>query len=157
MISDFRFRISDFRFGRTRWRGRVVLVGLLILLGPVLCGCGGGGLDRLPVAGSVTLDGNPLADGSITFIPTGEGVTAGGKIADGQYEIPRSDGPVPGSHQVRINASEPTGETIIDPAGDIEVPQMRSLIPPKYNVQSELTAEVTADGPNRFDFELSSQ
>jgi len=34
---------------------------------------------------------------------------------------------------------------------------MRSVVPPRYNFQSELTAKVTAEGPNRFDFKLESQ
>lgn len=33
---------------------------------------------------------------------------------------------------------------------------MRAVIPPCYNEQTELTAEVTPDGENSFDFALKS-
>ena len=104
----------------------------------------------------MTLDGKPLADGSITFIPAGKGISAGGKIVDSHYELSSKDGLVPATYQVRINASESTGRTIVDPAGNIEIPDMRNVIPPRYNTRTELTAEVTAEGPNRFDFDLKS-
>ena len=71
----------------------------------------------------MTLDGKPLADGSITFIPAGKGISAGGKIVDSHYELSSKDGLVPGTYQVRINASESTGRTIVDPAGNMEKPR----------------------------------
>ena len=74
---------------------------------------------------------------------------------DGQFALSSKDGLVPATYQVRINASELTGRTIVDPAGDIEIPETREMIPPRYNMQTELTREVTAEGPNRFDFDLT--
>ena len=50
-------------------------------------------------------------------------------------------------------ATDPTGETIIDPAGGIEVPQVRNPVPSRYNRDSELTAEIVT-GPNVVDFTL---
>ena len=132
-------------------------VGLWTVGGLLLCGCGGKGLNGVPVSGQVTLDGKPLADGSITFVPTGQGITAGGKIVDAYYELSPKDGLVPGTYKVRINALESTGQTIVDPAGNIEIPEMREAILPRYNMRTELTAEVTVDGPNRFDYDLRSE
>jgi hypothetical protein len=123
----------------------------------VATGCGGDRLQRVPVSGTVTLDGQSLAKGSITFLPVGAGVAAGGMIEGGTYAIVRDDGPAPGSYKVEINATEPTGETIIDPVGNIEVPQVRNPVPARYNRNTELTAEISATEPNVFDFALEQQ
>src|SRR6187397_3012218 len=77
------------------------------LLASSLGGCGGGdGLPRQEVSGQVTLDGQPLADGSIQFQPgeTGGGpqVSGGALIERGSYRIGRNEGLVPGPYKVMI-------------------------------------------------------
>lgn len=50
-----------------------------------LAGCGGG---LVPVAGTVTLDGGPVAGAKVTFIPAGPGIPATGTTdATGRYEL----------------------------------------------------------------------
>jgi len=130
----------------------------VVALSILAIGCqGGDGMQRVPVSGTVTLGGPPLANGSITFLPVGDGVSAGGMIENGKYEIPPDKGPVPGSYTVEVNASEPTGETIIDPAGGIEVPQVRNPVPARYNRNTELIAEISATELNVVDFALEQQ
>lgn len=134
---------------------------LLIVL-PVLLpltGCGGG--DELPrerVSGTVTLGGEPLESGLIQFEPTSPDVPTmtGAEIQNGQYAVPRAEGPVPGSYRVIITSNPKEAE--LDPE-EGEMPGMVPMpktagIPARYNAQTELTAEVTAGGPNTFDFSL---
>jgi hypothetical protein len=64
----------------------------LFQLTPVLLaiwcgGCSGGNTGGAAVSGSVTLDGAPIEDGTISFQPDGEGAPAGGKITKGQYSV----------------------------------------------------------------------
>ena len=81
-----------------------VLIATVLLMS--LCvGCEqGGGVTRGAVKGKVTLDGSPVEEGSIAFIPTGgtEGPTAGGQIEQGQYSVPSAKGPVVGRYRVEI-------------------------------------------------------
>src|SRR5437868_13520177 len=63
---------------------------------PAAAGCGQGGdnLPRQAVSGKVTIDGQPLDTGEITFVPTagaGAGPAAGGKVENGAYSISRAD------------------------------------------------------------------
>jgi len=137
--------------------------GLLALA--ALAGCGPGNpLGREAVSGRVTLDGKPLEFGNISFdpvVPTG-GVRSGALITDGEYSIDAHKGLPPGEYKVRIFAGEanppdmqaPDGGELPAPAA--ELPGV-SLIPPEYNVQSDIVREVTADGDNRFDFEIETQ
>jgi hypothetical protein len=149
-----------------------LLLGIAVLAACGLAGCGGASdqLPREPISGTVTFDGRPLKSGSIRFTPvqTKEGIATGGMITDGRFDVARDDGPVPGNYQVMIFAdggsqaaarpdpSEPTG-----PGLKSAMPQKRTqaeptagLIPLRYNLKSELTAEVKAGGPNRYTFDL---
>jgi hypothetical protein len=66
----------------------------------MLAGCGGGG--GATVSGSVTYDGQPVGDGTITFLPAdGKGPTVGGPIAGGRYSV---SGVLPGAKVVQITA-----------------------------------------------------
>jgi hypothetical protein len=56
---------------------------MLALLVPLAVGCGKG---KGTVSGTVTLDGQPLPAGNITFIPS-KGQGAGGTIQDGKYSV----------------------------------------------------------------------
>ena len=146
--------------------------GIAVLAACGLAGCGGSsdGLPREPISGSVTFDGQPLKSGSIRFVPvqTKEGTATGGMIADGRFDVARDDGPVPGSYQVMIFAggesqaaakpdpSEPAG-----PGLKSAIPQKSArndptagLIPLRYNLKSELKAEVKSGGPNQYTFNL---
>jgi hypothetical protein len=141
-------------------------VGLL-----ALAGCGGDELPRQAVSGSVEFDNKPLAVGQIEFYPrdTGPYAVAGGSpISAGRYSIPQAEGLTPGTYKVVISAegessatkgrqkkvaeveAEVSGE--MPGLGDLNV---RELIPARYNAQSELTAKVTEEGPNQFDFKLT--
>jgi hypothetical protein len=124
------------------------LAALLILLGG-LAGCA----PEPSVSGEVTLDGVPLADGSIAYIPAdGQGTSGGAKIANGKYTLQTSAGP----KTVRIHSPKVIGKRPAYP-GDPKSPMVDDLadLPPRYNTKTTLTYEVTA-GSNVKNWELKS-
>jgi len=120
-----------------------------------VAGCGSDGPPRLRVVGAVTLDGQPLADGAISFIPTGKGVAAGATIAGGRYVVEGARGPTPGEYRVEIRSSAPSGKQLKDSFGQASISEMESIIPARYNDKTTLRAEITAAGPNQFDYSLT--
>lgn len=126
-------------------------------------GCGGGdALPREPVSGTVTLAGEPLPSGSITFMPTdtnaaGTGATA--PLTNGAYRVPRESGLVPGKYRVAISRLEEIATKSAAKAqpGDGDAPAMKERVPAKYNAQSTLNAEVSKGGKNVFDFSLDAK
>jgi hypothetical protein len=125
----------------------------------MLAGCSGDGDGRYSLAGTVALDGQPLAEGLITLRPQPgtSGPTAGGKISEGEFSISPQQGTFVGTFRVEITAVRETGRKVMDPRMGREMDEIEQLIPARYNHQSELTAEVTETGPNRFEFALTSQ
>jgi hypothetical protein len=123
------------------------------------CGCSGGdGLPRQEVSGQVTLDGQPLATGSIEFQPEalagGPAVPGGALIDAGTYRISREQGLVPGTYKVMIfsHGESATPAAPADPGAQGKPPP--ELIPRTYNVATTLKAEVTKDRANIFNFDL---
>jgi hypothetical protein len=119
-----------------------------------LAGCGDKS-NRLPMAGTVTWQGRPLAKGSIVFVPTAEhrGPKVGAPIVNGEYEIERDRGATPGTYrvEVRADAGEYPHSPSDKPRPKVPAPQM--IIPPEYNRQSKLTVIVSREKA-RFDFKL---
>ena len=70
-------------------------------------------------------------------------------------------GLLPGTYAVSISsAPPPPAATSTDPVQamqDASKPPPPDRIPRKYNVETELKAVVTKDGPNKFDFDLKSK
>jgi hypothetical protein len=138
------------------------LPGLVALIALAPWGCGGAGddLPREPISGTVAFEGQPLQSGTIQFQPASakEGVAAGGMITAGRFDVPRKDGPVPGKYHVMIFALE--GPELPRPEGEMPgVPKAQKKgtpvpIPPRYNFQTELSAEVKAGGQNTYTFDL---
>ncbi len=136
--------------------------GLLLTLAAlaVLAGCGRGAGGRQEVSGSIKLKGQPLDQGSITFIPLSDNKSTqeGAAIANGQYKIDRQHGLMPGAYRVSITSGDgrtradappdqapgPTGANIIS----------KDRIPPEYNINSKQDVEVTDKKPNVFNFDI---
>lgn len=131
---------------------------LLLAASMTAAGCGGAGPQRRAVSGEVTLDGKPLAAGTVTFAPR-EGVTAAtAEVFDGSFRIGPSEGPAPGSYQVEIASVRPTGRRIKHPDLPSEtIEEVHNVIPPQYNVETSLSADVQTEGQNSFRFDLVSR
>lgn len=126
----------------------------VVLLALTAVGCGGGdSLNRGAVSGKVTLDGQPIETGSISFWPTDgtQGPMAMGQISASQYTLEAKVGPVVGKHSVRIEAFRDTGKK-----NDGGSPIVEQVIPPQYNAQTTLKVEIK-QGANAHDFALKSQ
>jgi hypothetical protein len=136
----------------------------VLLLLVFAAGCGGGdALPRERVSGKVTLDGKPLPTGSIQFLPEGGGdarnpaLSAGATINEGDYDIPRQSGLLPGNYKVTISAAAGGAAAPANEApGPAQAPA-QDIVPEKYNKDSTLTAEVKAGGENTFNFDLTSK
>jgi hypothetical protein len=117
-------------------------------------GCGGG--QEATVRGTVTLDGQPVARGSVTFLPVENGTGASASInPDGTFVARTSDmdGMQAGEYLVTVRSSaEPTP----NPNGGPPVPG-KLLTPEKYSRSdtSGLRATITR-GSNDVNLELSS-
>ena len=62
-------------------------IAVLLVSVAAASGCGGSATERVPVAGKVLIDGQPLGSGNIRFVPA-EGRPASGKIqSDGTYQL----------------------------------------------------------------------
>src|SRR5262249_43246424 len=111
-----------------------------------------------------TVDGSPLPQGSIEFIPLDPrmGQTGATGIKDGQYAISAERGLVAGEYRVQIRALKPTGKKYWDGMGDERRPasqknyveEMKPYIPARYNDQSTLKAKVEPGKVNEFDYNL---
>lgn len=102
----------------------------------------------------MTLDGQPLPRGTISFVPAdGATASAGGPIKDGAYLVEMS----PGKKRVQISSTKVVGKRQVyqgDPKSPV-VDEVRESIPPQYNASSTLTADVDAQHA-KHDFELKS-
>lgn len=149
------------RFGRTAVRTE-----LLIVFGVAfsVLGCGGGeSIERGSVQGKVTVNGEPLEKGQISFVPfdTSIGPSSGAEIVNGEYEISEEKGPAPGRYQVQIKAFRGTGKMVWDGMGEENNPDknmvedMTQYIPKEYNATSKLEAEIAGGEDNEKDFDLT--
>lgn len=133
----------------------------VVLISVVTCfvftaGCGGSATVGT-VSGTVTFDGQPLADGTIAFNSVdGSSPTAGGKITNGSYSVEVSKGP----QKVIINSAKVVGSRPAY-AGDPNSPMIditQEILPEKYSspLKTELTVEVSGKSITK-DFPLSSK
>lgn len=150
----------------SRWLTIAVSPACLMLLG-----CGGEDLGS--VTGKVTMDGQPLPNAIVTFVPEGGGRTGIGKTdANGEYTLvfAGGEGATIGKNKVAVTtapeATEVTAMRSDSPEyaaqasggtmSDYSKPAVIEKIPAKYNKNTELTFEVTS-GSNVYDIELKSQ
>jgi len=141
----------------------------LALVSLTIVGCGGSKGDLppvVPVSGTVTLDGKPLANAGIVFIPTGQtrgGTFSGATDENGHYELLDREsrkGTTVGEFKVICNKWVlPDGK---DFPKDSKVSPLESnakeLLPPRYSneAQTQLKATVPAGGTT-VNFELKTR
>lgn len=119
-------------------------------------GCGGGeAVHEVEVTGKITIDGEPIDQGSISFVAAdGVARTGGGVIKDGKY-IARV---APGEKKVMVLGNKVVGtEPLYKGVPDSPTREkLETVTPPAYNAahQTPLTATIT-DQPQSIDFELS--
>ncbi len=135
------------------------LCGICIVIATCF-GCGKNGPRRAAASGDVTLDGQPIEEGVIQFLPVEGtiGPETGGVITKGHYDIPRLRGPVVGKNRVELRASKKTGRKIQDPTGRTGVltDEYKEMFPPGYNTNSSLVREIK-DEPNTLNFDVRTK
>jgi len=117
----------------------------------VAVGCEGGGTKMYTLSGTVTLDGQAVPDGQITFRDAKNGKAFVGPIKDGKYEVKAE----PGDMRVEIVAARVVPgkfDTTTNPG--VSEPVSEMYIPKQYNVETTLLAKV--DGNATLPFELKS-
>tara|TARA_R110002095_G_scaffold152203_1_gene131791 strand:- start:1143 stop:1517 length:375 start_codon:yes stop_codon:yes gene_type:complete len=122
----------------------------VLILCFVLTGCSSGGSDLpelAPVSGVITLQGKPLQNAQVTFVPQSGRPSNGTTDAEGRYELYYKagvPGAVTGKHTVQITVEE-----------NMELPKnQQTVIPAKYNTRSTLEATITGTEPAKHDFDL---
>ncbi|MBA2116180.1 hypothetical protein [Bremerella alba] len=119
------------------------------------------GPQRLTAKGKVFLDDSPVTNATIIFSPQGGGegsVKAAASIVDGSFSFTPKDGPTAGAFDVQIIADGAEFEDVADKMiSGQRVAIKKAQIPKVYSSPGSLTANVTKDGPNDFNFELESK
>lgn len=126
------------------------LLSTLLIL-PLIYGCGQSDAPPLgKVFGVVTLNGQPVSNASITFLPVEGGRPASGETnAKGEYTLTFSadlNGAKVGKNQVFIGTQRD---------GSSGVPGTKESIPARFNLKSELFVDVNP-GTNQLDFPLEA-
>ncbi|MCA9114497.1 MAG: hypothetical protein KDA79_05385 [Planctomycetaceae bacterium] len=107
------------------------------------------------VTGTVTFEGEPVPEASMVFEDAaGKERSFGAMVQNGEFSTQMTAG----KKKVRITATrEVPGKTEPGPSGEPGVPATEQYIPAKYNTETTLEEEVTADGENHFEFQLTAE
>jgi hypothetical protein len=123
----------------------------LLILALALCtaGCSRKPQDKFLVSGEITIDGERVAEGHIALVPLdGSVVPDSSFFKEGKYSLLAR----PGEKRVEIRASRVSKPAVAGVEGEWR----ESIIPSRYNSQSQLTVVVQPQDANRFDFHLST-
>ena len=137
------------------FRSSTVRLSATLLACVLVAGCAGG--SPCSVSGQVLFDGQPIEAGNIKFDPIDESVGNSGSspIKDGAYTVPTASSMHAGTFRVSVTANKKTGRQV--PQFDsttLTMDEIVQYIPVRYNMQSELTAELKP-GENQQDFKLT--
>ncbi|WP_417392565.1 hypothetical protein [Gimesia sp.] len=141
------------------------LLSLALCVSFLLAGCGSEQeFSRASVRGIVKLDGDPLSEGVIRFIPTGDnkGPQASVTIHQGIFSIEEDFGPVVGTNRIEIISTDnggfaPDDEQALEKMKAAGIKRLDVVkVPPQYNRRSTLTKSITAEADNDFVFDLTS-
>lgn len=124
----------------------ILLVSVLFLV--FASGCGPAGPKTFPVSGTVTLDGKPLAEGTIHFKSLETGAIDSLPIKDGKF----SGQAVEGDRRVEVVAYR-----LIPVEGQMGGEVQESLVAPRFNSESELKAVVSPTGKNDYTFAVEGK
>ncbi|XZE46864.1 hypothetical protein SH467x_002160 [Pirellulaceae bacterium SH467] len=123
-------------------------------------GCGDGGPELASVTGVVTIDGQPIPNAVLTFVPAEGSPSYGQTSRDGRFSLMFTDtkrGAMVGPHQVSIEVQRISKEELAEmKAQGMEVPDKTVEIPKAYRQPGALTAEVKR-GSNAIDFHLEAK
>jgi hypothetical protein len=104
-------------FDQARLRSRMAMRWFVIFALTALTGCGDGRPERVPVAGVVLIDGQPLKAGNIKFVPQ-NGRPSASKIAeDGSFALTcydGNDGAILGTHRVQVSSNRIISDSKIE-------------------------------------------
>ncbi len=171
-VADGPCRFFSSRVARHLDTAPLLVLSALALL--ISIGCGESGPELVPVSGQVTVDGEPVESGTVTFYPSSGRPATGELGPGGRYRLTTynsGDGAVPGHHVVTIYAqdvhgSAPKLQNWSDELSYYDTPRDSSeallqaaetvwLVPEKYSDRSTsgLTADVNA-AQTDYDFTL---
>jgi hypothetical protein len=131
----------------------ICLVGFVVASSCML-GCSTQDPNRGRVTGMVEVDGQPAAEGAISFYPIdGNSAGSGGDIVKGRYTVDANVGP----SKVTINVPKVVGQRKVYDTPDSPVASVtEESLPPQYNEQTTLTYDVQP-GPNEKNFSLKTK
>ena len=123
------------------------LAGLLLL-----AGCAG---NESSIWGTVNLDGKPVPEGDIRFIPMEgtQGADAGAAIRDGKYKVVAKE-LASGKYRVSIRGYKHGGKMEPDPLGGEPIKGTVQIVPKKYQGEDSVLVREYSRGVGRLDFEL---
>jgi len=125
---------------------------VLVMIAAV--GCSDNGPKRYGVTGKVTYKTQPVAQGTIQFLPEDEKTPsmATAVIEKGEYTIP-TGGLAIGKYRIIISSGDPK-QKAEEAAPGMSGPPAKELLPAKYNAKTTLKAEIKDIDPNVIPFDL---
>lgn len=127
----------------------------LVLMLLAVCGCGGDGIERTPILGKLTIQGEPLGGASIEFTPAGSSDTPGAMgVSDtsGKFEVISSrrgdEGIPPGEYKVRVSLfADADGTPLPSDAMQADHPFAYEAIPAPFSgIGSPLKVSIPKEG-----------
>lgn len=132
------------------------LVGAALMLWMLAAlGCGGPTVDLVEVSGTVTVDGEPVPQGTVTFVSAdGSTPTGGGVIQDGAYTAKTP----PGEKVVLVLGTKVVGqEQVLEGVPDSGMrDKVEMVTAPAYNAAHLTPLKASITGPQQgLNFELT--
>ena len=158
-INDLVVSTTDKSYRGWTFRVNMMHRACLLILLIAFAGCGTDGPQLAEVSGVITVDGKPVPNTVVTFIPTGGSTSYGKTDAEGKYTLRFTEakmGAMIGKHTVELEVRRysPSELAEMKAAGE-KVSTENVAIPRKYKAAGALTAEVK-EGSNTIDFKLTS-
>jgi hypothetical protein len=127
-------------------------IGWVVVLMLVFAGCNRA--EPRGITGTISLDGKPLDEAVILFVPLAAGQKkTGAKVVAGHFKVSPEVGLLPGEYRVEV-ADDPPLTAENHRTAQRRQPSRRRPFPYRYSVDSPLTLTLLLDGPNEFHFAL---